>query len=179
MLFMHNVFAFRYPVRVLKCVPLQPIQNRSRYAYWKVRFAQITQFLPQRHFRRILTKYDDRTKGWSFSHWSHMLVLMFGQLMGCGTLRELTDITTAHGRSLSISALEINLSTGRCFRKPIFSETTIFLRSLLFIWYPLPNPSVSQRSLNCMAGSMPSTPRPLISVCPFQMGRIQKHKVWH
>lgn len=61
-------------------------------------FAQITQFLPQRHFRRILTKYDDRTKEWSFSHWSHMLVLMFGQLMGCGTLRELTDITTAHGK---------------------------------------------------------------------------------
>ena len=61
-------------------------------------FAQITQFLPQRHFRRILTKYDDRTKGWSFSHWSHMLVLMVGQLMGCGTLRELTDITTAHGK---------------------------------------------------------------------------------
>lgn len=61
-------------------------------------FAQITQFLPQRHFRRILTKYDDRTKGWSFSHWSHMLVLMFSQLMGCGTLRELTDITTAHGK---------------------------------------------------------------------------------
>nr|WP_297042798.1 IS4 family transposase [Prevotella sp.] len=61
-------------------------------------FAQITQFLPQRHFRRILTKYDDRTKGWSFSHWSHMLVLMFGQLIGCGTLRELTDITTAHGK---------------------------------------------------------------------------------
>lgn len=61
-------------------------------------FAQITQFLPQRYFRRILTKYDDRTKGWSFSHWSHMLVLMFGQLMGCETLRELTDITTAHGK---------------------------------------------------------------------------------
>ena len=61
-------------------------------------FAQITQFLPQRHFRRILTKYDDRTKGWSFSHWSHMLVLKFGQLIDCGTLRELTDITTAHGK---------------------------------------------------------------------------------
>ena len=61
-------------------------------------FAQITQFLPQRHFRRILAKYDDRTKGWTMSHWSHMLVLMFGQLMGCGTLRELTDITTAHGK---------------------------------------------------------------------------------
>ena len=61
-------------------------------------FAQIVQFLPQRHFGRIVAKYNDRTKGWLLSHWSHMLVLMFGQLMGCGSLRELTDITTAHGR---------------------------------------------------------------------------------
>ena len=59
-------------------------------------FAQIVQFLPQRQFRRILTKYNDRTKGWSMSHWNHLLVLMFGQLMGCGSLRELTDITIAH-----------------------------------------------------------------------------------
>ncbi len=54
-------------------------------------FAQIVQILPQRQFRRILAKYSDRTKGWSMSHWNHLLVLMFGQLMGCGSLRELTD----------------------------------------------------------------------------------------
>ena len=41
---------------------------------------------PQRQFRRILAKYNDRTKGWSMSHWNHLLVLMFGQLMGCGSL---------------------------------------------------------------------------------------------
>ena len=61
-------------------------------------FAQITLFLPQKQFRRILAKYNDRTTGWSMSHWSHMLVLMFGQLNGCESLRELTDITTAHGK---------------------------------------------------------------------------------
>lgn len=61
-------------------------------------FAQITQFLPQRQFRRILAKYDDRTKGWSMSHWNHLPVLMFGQLTSCDTLRELTDITIAHGK---------------------------------------------------------------------------------
>ncbi|WP_431356629.1 DUF4372 domain-containing protein [Prevotella communis] len=61
-------------------------------------FAQIVQFLPQKQFRRILAKYNDRTKGWSMSHWNHLLVLMFGQLMGCGSLRELTDITTAHAK---------------------------------------------------------------------------------
>ena len=61
-------------------------------------FAQMTQFLPQRHFNRIVAKYNDRTKGWSMSHWNHLLVLMFGQLMGCGSLRELTDITIAHAK---------------------------------------------------------------------------------
>lgn len=35
---MHNVLALRYPVRVLKCLPLHLIQNRSRYAYWNIRF---------------------------------------------------------------------------------------------------------------------------------------------
>lgn len=61
-------------------------------------FAQIVQFLPQRQLRRIVAKYNDRTNDWSMSHWNHMLVLMFGQLMGCGSLRELTDITVAHGK---------------------------------------------------------------------------------
>lgn len=45
-------------------------------------FTQITQFLPQRQFRRIVAKYEDRTKGWAMSHWNHLLVLMFGQLTG-------------------------------------------------------------------------------------------------
>ena len=61
-------------------------------------FAQITKFLPQRKFERIVAKYNDRTRDWSMTHWNHMLVLMFGQLMGCGSLRELTDITIAHGK---------------------------------------------------------------------------------
>jgi len=35
---MHNVLVILYPVRVLKCLPLHPIQNRSRYAYRDIRF---------------------------------------------------------------------------------------------------------------------------------------------
>jgi hypothetical protein len=61
-------------------------------------FAQITKFLPQRKFERIVVKYNDRTQEWSMTHWNHMLVLMFGQLIGCGSLRELTDITIAHAK---------------------------------------------------------------------------------
>lgn len=59
-------------------------------------FAQISKFLPKRCFERLTVKYDDRTRGWSLSHWNHLLVLMFGQLLGCKSLRELTDITVAH-----------------------------------------------------------------------------------
>ena len=55
-------------------------------------------FLPQRQFRRIVFKFNDRTQKWSLSHWNHLLALIFGQLLGCGTLRELTDITTAHAK---------------------------------------------------------------------------------
>ena len=61
-------------------------------------FTQITLFLPQRKFRRIVSKYVDKTQKWAFSHWNHLLTLMFGQLIGCGSLRELTDITTAHAK---------------------------------------------------------------------------------
>ena len=38
---MHNVLAIRYPVRVLKRLPLHPILNRSRYAYWEITNAKV------------------------------------------------------------------------------------------------------------------------------------------
>ena len=61
-------------------------------------FAQIASFLPKRYFERLIVKFDDSTKGQPPSHWNQLFVLMFGQLMGCRGLRELTDITTAHAK---------------------------------------------------------------------------------
>jgi len=61
-------------------------------------FSQATAYMPQRQFERIMTKYMDRTSQWSLTAWNQLLVLMFGQLDGCSSLRELTDITTAHAR---------------------------------------------------------------------------------
>ena len=52
----------------------------------------------KRQFNRIVERYDDRTKGWSFTHWNHLLVLIFGQLAGCSSLRELSDIILAHAK---------------------------------------------------------------------------------
>ena len=67
--------------------------NQGKYV-----FSQIAEFIPQRYFERIMVKYKDRTGQWSLTSWSQMLVLMFGQLDGCNSLRELTDITTAHAK---------------------------------------------------------------------------------
>ena len=100
-------------------------------------FAQTIQFLPQRQFRRILAKYNDRTKGWAMSHWNHLLVLMFGQLIGCGSLRELTDITIAHGKKskhLGFGHQPINrqmLSKANMLRDyRIFEEFAFFMVSI-------------------------------------------------
>lgn len=48
---MHNVLAFIHHVQVLKCVPLHSIQNRSRYAYWKVHFCTDNPVSPSKAFQ--------------------------------------------------------------------------------------------------------------------------------
>lgn len=61
-------------------------------------FAQMLEFLPKRYFERLVIKHKDRTAGMAPSYWSHMLVIMYGQLIGCHSLRELTDVTVAHAK---------------------------------------------------------------------------------
>ena len=58
--------------------------NTNKYV-----FSQVTLFLLQRFFNRLVYKYDDRTKNWKFSHWNQMLALILVQLMGCDSLREI------------------------------------------------------------------------------------------
>ncbi|HIY37458.1 MAG TPA: IS4 family transposase [Candidatus Paraprevotella stercorigallinarum] len=70
--------------------------NTGRYI-----FSQMVDFLPKRKFERMIDKrtkvgIPDPTLGWQLSYWNQLLVLMFGQLDGYRSLRELTDITTAH-----------------------------------------------------------------------------------
>ncbi len=59
-------------------------------------FTQVAMFLPRRQFWRILAKYPDKTQKWNFTHWNHLLTLIFGQLIGVTSLRELTYIILAH-----------------------------------------------------------------------------------
>ena len=100
-------------------------------------FAQIVQFLPKRYFDRLVIKYKDRTAGMTPSYWSHMLVIMFGQLTGCHSLRELTDVTTAHAKRsfhLGLGKVPINrsvLSKVNNLRDPgIFEKFAFYIVSV-------------------------------------------------
>jgi hypothetical protein len=59
-------------------------------------FAQLIEFLPQKAFQRIVMKYQGDKYIKSFSCWNQLLIMMFGQLSGCESLRELVCILSAH-----------------------------------------------------------------------------------
>jgi hypothetical protein len=59
-------------------------------------YAQLIEFLPQKTFQRIVMKYQGDKYIKSFSCWNQLLIMMYGQLSGCESLRELVCITTAH-----------------------------------------------------------------------------------
>ena len=61
-------------------------------------FAQLIEFLPQKFFQRIVLECQGDKYVKSFSCWNQLLVMMFGQLAGCDSLRELTSILGAHSR---------------------------------------------------------------------------------
>jgi len=52
-------------------------------------FAQITSFLPQRQFDRIISKHSGNYKTRHFTCWNQMLCMMFGQLSSRESLRDL------------------------------------------------------------------------------------------
>ena len=55
-------------------------------------FAQLVEFLPQKFFQRIVLECQGDKYVKSFSCWNQLLVMMFGQLAGCDSLRELVSI---------------------------------------------------------------------------------------
>lgn len=54
-------------------------------------FAQVIDFLPEREFRRIVSRYDGDYKASRWSCWDHLLALAFAQLTFRESLREIED----------------------------------------------------------------------------------------
>ncbi len=65
--------------------------NQGKYV-----FSQLVEFLPKRVFDWIVMKYEGDKYIKSFSCWNQLLIMMFGQLSGSESLRELICIITAH-----------------------------------------------------------------------------------
>ena len=66
-------------------------------------FSQIVDFLPKMYFYRLLGLTIDRTMNWSYSYWIQLLTIMYGQLSGCASLRELELVLRAHsGKSFHL-----------------------------------------------------------------------------
>lgn len=59
-------------------------------------FAQLIEFLPQKVFQRIVIRYQGDKYIKSLSCWNQLLIMMFGQLAGCDSLRELVCVIAAH-----------------------------------------------------------------------------------
>jgi len=67
--------------------------NEKKYV-----FSQLTEFIPKRSFDCIVSSFMGDKYVKSFSCWNQLLVMMFGQLAGCDSLRELTSVVGAHSR---------------------------------------------------------------------------------
>ena len=64
--------------------------NSGKYVY-----SQLVEFLPKRIFDGIVKKYQGDKYVKSFTCWNQLLVMMFGQLSGCDSLREVICIIDA------------------------------------------------------------------------------------
>ena len=61
----------------------------------KYRFSQLVDFLPKRIFDGIIKKYGGDKYVKTFTCWNQLLVMMFGQLSSCDSLREVICIIDA------------------------------------------------------------------------------------
>ncbi|EGK03223.1 DUF4372 domain-containing protein, partial [Dysgonomonas gadei] len=97
--------------------------NQDKYV-----FAQLTDFLPYEQFKYIVKKYRGNMRIRDFSCWNQLLMMMFGQLSNCDSMRDLCILTDAHhqksyrlgfGKSIALSTLS-RANANRDYR--IFEE---------------------------------------------------------
>jgi hypothetical protein len=77
-------------------------------------FAQLVEFLPYYDFYYIVKKHKGNKGIRDFSCWNQLLMMLFGQLSNCDSMRDLCILTDAHyqkayrlgfGKNVSISTL--------------------------------------------------------------------------
>ena len=89
-------------------------------------FAQLTSFLPQRVFDKLVSKYDGNKYVKHFSCWNQLLCMVFGQLTNRNSLRDLTLIINAH------SSKSYHLGFGKSVSKSNLSKANNNRNSKIF-----------------------------------------------
>lgn len=64
--------------------------------YKKYLFTAFSIRIFHKNVDRIVDKYQGNRYARSFTYWNQLLVMMFSQLIGCGSLREMILLCTAH-----------------------------------------------------------------------------------
>lgn len=98
--------------------------NKDKYV-----FAQIVEYLDYFKFRRMVMKHHGDAYVKHFTCWHQLLTLMFGQLSGRESLRDLTTVLDAHKSKCTISASAPAPPRGTRFRSPTRTGTTMSLKS--------------------------------------------------
>ena len=83
--------------------------NQDKYI-----FSQLTDFLPYEEFKCVVKKHEGNKGVRDFTCWNQLLMMMFGQLSNCDSMRDLCILIDAHhpkayrlgfGKSVSLSTL--------------------------------------------------------------------------
>ena len=75
---------FNWLIEYLPKYYYERTMNKGKFVY-----AQIAEFLPQRVFDTIVSKYDGNRYVKHFTCWNQLLVMVFGQLTNRDSLRDL------------------------------------------------------------------------------------------
>jgi len=92
-------------------------------------FAQLIKFFPQKAFQRIVMRYQGDKYIKSLSCWNQLLIMMFGQLAGCDSLRELVCIIAAHEPKSYHLGFGKTVLLAAIFPRPTQTEITRSLKS--------------------------------------------------
>ena len=134
-------------------------------------FAQLVEFLDNNKFRRLVEKYNGDFHVRSFSCWNQLLALMFGQLSGRESLRDLIVTLEAHrakcyhlglGRTMLTKATFADANGKRSYR--IFEDYAFYMMGRH-------GGNARRRSSRLAETSMRLTPRRFRSAWPFSPGQ--------
>jgi transposase len=104
--------------------------NQDKYV-----FAQLTDFVPYEEFKYLIKKFQGNKGIRNFTCWNQLLMMMFGQLANCDSMRDLCILLDAHyqkayrlgfGKSVALSTLS-RANANRDYR--IFEEFALLMIS--------------------------------------------------